>query len=48
MKFFKKLLVSIGISSTIFENFLASWGSAPLPPTNGYDNIFLNYGRKIR
>ena len=43
MKFFKKLVVSIGFSSTISENSLGSEGSAPQPPTNAYDNIFLNY-----
>ena len=40
---FQKLLDSIGFSSTIFENSLASGGFAPEPPTNAYDNIYLNY-----
>ena len=50
MKFLKKLLVSIGFSSTIFENSQASGGSAPPPepPTNPYDNIFLNYWHYFR
>ena len=48
MKFFKKLLVSIGFSSTIFEDSQASGGSAPKPPTNPYDNIFLNYRHNFR
>ena len=49
MKFFKKLLVSIGFSSTIFANSLASGrGSAPEPPSNAYDNIFLNYWHNLR
>ena len=48
MKFFKKLLVSIGFSTTIFENSQVSGGSAPEPPTNPYDNIFLNYWHNFR
>ena len=48
MKFFKKLLVSIGFSRTIFENSQASGAPPPEPPTNPYDNIFLNYGHNFR
>ena len=42
------MLVSIGFSSTIFENSQASGDSAPEPSTNPYDNIFLNYWNNFR
>ena len=37
------MLVSIGFSSTIFENSIASGAPPPEPHTNANDNIFLNY-----
>ena len=50
MKFFKKLHVSIGFSSTIFKNSPASvgGGSAPEPPTTAYVDILEIFGAILR
>ena len=44
----QKLQVSFDFSTQISRNSLASGGSATEPPTNAYDNIFLNYWHNFR
>ena len=48
MKFFKNFMVSIDFSTHISINSLASGGSAPEPPRNADDHIFLNYWHNFR